>query len=421
MRRGGFDSKQWKAITSNYDKIILDEPAAEKLYCFNDRQVEALLGITETLAWRTRWYSPTKQNIEAEQVREFRDEIRKILMGGCSCNCNGGSAWDDKRFRYELARLDDGTPRSYAPDAPRTTYNSDPDDTTPEQQAARYYALCKAVNNYVDTMIATIAGQVEAGAFVTGVIVAIVTALSPVLGVTIAITLSFALALLDALDNDAQAIEDVKCCMKDGLANKSPTFENFKHSLDLCNFVFGTPAAQLAGWLAEQNSFEANFRAFMVELGLQNGSAQSTDCEECGEWCYLFDLTVDRYENIVKIKDDETTAGWTWQAGVGYLTDNSFHAQITIYIDFPYGSKLRAGGWSGNGFQFAASVATYERDGTIHSGSQSGAGYFQHTGIADDTAKSRFVMVDGGITKCFVRGVGSPPFDLPSDCSNNPF
>lgn len=99
------DRRSWKAQTFDYDYFTLD-PGRSCTVCLTDKQREILLGLTEPLAWSTRWWSSIGTEIDKDTIDLFRDDIRRRIIMSC---CG-----DDEpiQFRYnsdgELERSSDG-------------------------------------------------------------------------------------------------------------------------------------------------------------------------------------------------------------------------------------------------------------------------------------------------------------------------
>lgn len=99
------DRRAWKAQTFDFD-YFTTEPGRSCTVCLTDKQRELLLGLTEPVAWSTRWWSSIGTEIDQDTIDEFRDDIRRRIIMAC---CG-----DDEpiQFRYDedgnLERSSDG-------------------------------------------------------------------------------------------------------------------------------------------------------------------------------------------------------------------------------------------------------------------------------------------------------------------------
>ncbi|MCA9324444.1 hypothetical protein KDA23_00020, partial [Candidatus Saccharibacteria bacterium] len=215
MSTSRYDAKRWKAITHNYDEIAA--PSEETtMICLTETELQVLIVLTEYLEWPTRYYSPTNQPIDRATVLNFAEELRCKLMcdcnsspgGYCTCNTN---VLINQLYQLQLQQADTGSVSSYAPQAPDTTYSSDSGDTTPELQIKRSNALCLAVSSYVDAILNELKTKAAALGLVTGAVGAVTAVSLPMAGLIITFIGSAVAGMLEAIANDEQAVEDVKC------------------------------------------------------------------------------------------------------------------------------------------------------------------------------------------------------------------
>ena len=325
MSTSRYDAKRWKAITHNYDEIA--SPNEETtMVCLTETELQVLIVLTEYLEWPTRYYSPTNQPIDRATVLNFAEELRCKLM----CDCAGGSAaycacntniLINQLYQLQLQQADTGSVSSYAPQAPDTTYSSDSGDTTPELQMQRSDALCLAVSSYVDTILNELKTKAAALGLVTGAVGAVTAVSLPMAGLIITFIGSAVAGMLEAIANDEQAVEDVKCCMLQGLTGQEITLENFAAALGGCGFDFGSGSAQLSAMVNSYNQEIANFRAFNVALGQAMPSASLADCE-CEDQL-IFDFTVDQYGFVIPPAAGEAINGFG-----DYVVDTGFVSEV---------------------------------------------------------------------------------------------
>jgi hypothetical protein len=404
-------TRHLKAVFNEYDSLLGEGAHLdENWYCLTDSQVKALLPHVEPMGWLTRWFSASKQVMDADVIEAFRDDIRKRLLMPCNCGGNGIDPSSNAIIAINLETLDDGTIGSYAPNAPDDTFNHDTSETTPEEAGARLSSLCRAVDSYVDTIIVAMVNDADNSVLALGIIAAIITALNPVAGMIFAGFTASAVALINELGADQQAINDVKCCLLAGLKDKENTFDNFKISLANCGFTALSNASQLAFRVDQANHFQANYRAFNSFLSLSYGMEQSIeDCPFCEGWCYNLDFTQSAFADIVQIISAETSAGAGYVASTGFVAGAG--EQVTIKVDLPVGSWLTdfadKHGVPGN-----ALLATQDRDlNNITTSYGASNGWAVQAGITDtDPARVRVLVVAGTITDLFIRGHGIDPF-----------
>ena len=247
MTKPGTQKSKFKAVLHGYDYIF--DPAAsqdEKLYCLTDPQVKTLLVAIDPLAWPTRWYSLTNQAILKDVLEAFADDIRKRLLMPCNCGGNGIDPNGNLIIAIDLEDKDDGTVQSYAPAAPDDTFSHGTGETDPILAAQRFSSLCRAVSSYVDTIIVQMVNDADQSLLALGIISAIIFIFHPMAGLFLAGVTGSAVALINELGADEQAINDVKCCLLDGLKNAENTFENFKLAMADCGFEDLSNQAQLA-------------------------------------------------------------------------------------------------------------------------------------------------------------------------------
>lgn len=182
-------------------------------------------------------------------------------------------------------------------DVPDTTYTSDSGDP-PGGLPTRQVALCHAIDSYLDTILlvhdkvfdvaetlleVTAAGAVAAGAAIPAVLVALA-------GI-------FLDAYTDALFEDQEARQKLRCCMYDSLKEADPRdWPAFRDSLLDCGFEPPTHESTLAGFVNATNHIRPNHIIFLTFLGatwplaelqLLEGADRCT-CDEVPGTCWDF-------------------------------------------------------------------------------------------------------------------------------------
>lgn len=175
---------------------------------------------------------------------------------------------------------DDGTPQSFAPDAPED-WDTDPSDSTPEAVQARSDALCAAVTTYAVQSLS----QMAQSTGITAVALAGLSGLLPGWGLGIAVfTLVGAVGLIAAL-SDLNAVREVICCMLDALRGNECDLESFQQSLNSCDGLSAN-GELIRSALNGANANPDNYRAFTSQLGSFYSAAYSDpagvpDCTCC--------------------------------------------------------------------------------------------------------------------------------------------
>lgn len=214
--------------------------------------------------------SEADKDAAIQQIRELLDSMACSCSEPCDCSLIVQvSALLAAQISITLEGLDDGTVESFAPDAPNTTWDSDSGDVGEEEIDRREAALCWAIAQYIVEICRQGAAEIGRLADVITVLGVIIAFFNPPLGLFFSILGRLTDVFFDALVDDPTAIQNVICCMYDGLSGEAVNFETFKASLDECGFSFGTNEAQLAGVVAQMNRSEANYRVFARFVGEQ--------------------------------------------------------------------------------------------------------------------------------------------------------
>jgi len=263
--------KSWRALIYNFDALD-DIPDGSALYCLTNKQAAWLLANCSYYAWKTRWDIPPDQ-INQAILNQEQAELEYNLM-----TCFDMSWLEQLQYLFDRT-VDEqlelfseqygigGIPDINA-DSPTTIYN---DDDSPD----RINALCFACDTYVRTIINAWAEKLRLAQTALD-FSAFAVSFVPYIGRIAAVAvkaLSIVTQVAVNAANDDTAIEEVVCCMFNGLYGNSVNQANFELSLNSCDFIPGSNAAILRDIIAaDLDNFE-NWLSFMNTLG---------DC-----WVYL--------------------------------------------------------------------------------------------------------------------------------------
>lgn len=256
----------------------------------------------------TRWFNYKKDDVEPHAGKLAADVWRDIFVSidlGDDCTmpcCPETNALllqlqtlTNQNLAYQLELADNGTPQSFAPNAPNQWDAGTAQNTA--GQLRGFNALCNAIKAYIAWALWQQALGIAAGASVLGAIadhfLGHPDRVIPALPFSIPeVVQTITVELLDGIVNDAEAIDRVACCMKKAFRGNEVNFDTFKVSAQSCGFSFPNNDAQLAGIVNGFNQNEANYRAFVRMLVDQRAQASDTE-NQCGccddSWNWLFD------------------------------------------------------------------------------------------------------------------------------------
>lgn len=189
-------------------------------------------------------------------------------------------------IQQQQALLDDGdTAASF--NAPEN-FDTDSGDSGGDV-AARRYALCRLVKQYIATELYNQALPLAYASSAIAALINFVAFGNPLGGMISHNLQNLTTSMLQGMLNDCQAITDVACCMIDGLSGQPTTIDAIAHSLDGCGFTFPSNAAQIAGMVANSNRDAANARAFIAAMRKSfddakagsGGTEADCNCECC--------------------------------------------------------------------------------------------------------------------------------------------
>jgi len=325
-------SKQWKAVTIDWDALALQDDDDQCTICISTREAAILKALLITAYWPTRW-----DNL-GDTPKVLKERMARLDNRLDVCADVGGESWLtilalNALFKALFERLWDGSPTDINPDAPTGIWNTgDTDD--------RNAALCMAAMALVDT-IAAMEQQALAWRYAgTRLIFAVLKILIPgfaawgvlVLGELLGeLTYEIAMAALD----DRQARLDVACCMLAALKGEAVTEEVLSESLDGCGFTPGTNEAIVRDYVYESIQstdtyyamIDAAGRAFVQVSVLGINLCECGDCGYCGFDEPLYDMAYTIEYGVLDI---------------GGNPANCLHASEWTVPEYDHGRKVRA-------------------------------------------------------------------------------
>jgi len=256
--------RDWKAVTYDYQAIVGATDGRECLVCLTDRQIMWLMANVIYMRWTTRWRN---LSVDAQILGDMADDLEDRLMHCLDFSTSQVAYIYSQQVTADLdgmqARYDAGGIPGLNPDSPTDNFDG---DASPDREGALCTASTLYVRSYIDDWLARAQG-------VSGLIVAIQTVtsvLSPAGGVIAGVVLSglayVTQVAVDAMSDDA-AIDDVICCLRDGLRGKPISDANFAIALDNCNFAVGSNRAIIRDIIASDLSQFANYLSFVDSLG----------------------------------------------------------------------------------------------------------------------------------------------------------
>lgn len=83
-------------LKQDYD-YVFSRSSSEHCYSLTKQHIAALLALSDYLGWQTRWYSPTEQTINTDQIEAFTSDLVWRLMNPVQC---GQPTNDEDCFTY---------------------------------------------------------------------------------------------------------------------------------------------------------------------------------------------------------------------------------------------------------------------------------------------------------------------------------
>jgi len=311
---------------------ICDEPAVA--LCINAEWMPIIRGLFHVLDQPDIWDTE-----DADEIFAARQQIQELMsMGDCLC----GYGATDLTIQgvvnltlhnqyiqvFELDGLD-----GVAPDRPDTAFDEDAGDTGDEIRE-REIALCWAVTDYVTTVV-------EKGifnAFVPDAVTLIATGIisfliTPIGGLVYALASAVAEEMINKVANDPALIEQVACCMLNGLEGQTITEANFAAALDGCGFAPLSDEAFVSDAVKDGLGDTGNFLAFVARLGAYMNTVDILDECPCDTGATCVDFTIDEQGFSADIRPGPTP-GALYDPGVGW--DNPVTASINHRISIKH-------------------------------------------------------------------------------------
>jgi len=429
--------KKWRAITYNWD-VLSTYGNTTNLYCLTDFQAAWLLSNTQYMRWTSRW---SNCPCTSEDLDAMAAELEYNLM-----NCFDTSWIPQMQYVYQRANDQQLTEFELAYDAdgiaginentPTDFYNGD--DSTNRQKA-----LCMACETYVKSIITQWSNQLRAAQFAlqfAGFIVYEVPYVGLIAGIVVE---ALAIATQVAIDaaNDQDAIEEVVCCMFNGLYEQAVNQANFEICLDGCGFDPGSNAAIVRDIIAADIDQDKNWYSFLNALGnawiyLQAGVDYTCACVPETTFSHYFDFTLDNggFTRVTSGVGSGTAGVWT--AGTGWVATNTFYPSSTyrkiVYLQRTFDARtitkilvtfdLTKGSWSNPAEFIIADRATGLPSADItYAASANGNGQtVELNGSANissftlrhlsSLASSNSYSGSAIIKSVYIEGIGSDPF-----------
>lgn len=287
--------KQWRAITYDWD-ILATYGQESNLYCLTDFQAAWLLSNTDYMAWKNRWSNcPCTE----DDMYAMKAELEYNLMNCFDTRWMGQLQYmydqlqNDQLEEYQIEYDADGI-AGINEDTPTDFYNGD-------DSLNRQKALCMACDIYIRSYLNQFldsASQELTGLIVAGVVVQLVPGFGLIAGAILAGLAYLTQQYVDAC-NDSDAINDLVCCMFNGLYDQNVNQEHFEDSLAGCDFEPGTNQFRLQGLVSSDLNQIKNWFSFLDALGkawdlLEKGISYTCDCvPEPPTWIYNSQFTVD--------------------------------------------------------------------------------------------------------------------------------
>lgn len=425
----------FKAIALDYEYwLSLSEEGC--LYCLNERQVYIILAMSDYVGWPTRWYNP--DNIDKFTVQLIQSELMEAVMS-CTdvsilvdqANLNlvrdtTNKALQSQALRDILEDRYDGSPTSINPNAPTVDFGS---------SGTRLDALCSGLTAFVYQFAQGQADSVRAGQIGGLAAVALIAALlipglnfffivgasiAVVLGLgTIGVSTSVAIAAL----TDTDALNDVVCCMRDGLKDLSVSEANWLICLSDCSFPLGSNQQIVADFITA--TLADNYLTILNILGEAYtgviGGASIPVCPCSDEWCYDNNLLLDNGSAYgIELSVDGNSTQWILDTGLqGNTVGNGDRNFAKVVFPSPryvgtvtfswdtVSSYAGANWWIGNGgYGSAASMTTGQT-----SASRTFNSFATEIWFGFERSGSNVSPI-ANIVNMTIDGTGVPPFGI---------
>jgi len=311
---------------------ICEDPAIN--LCINSTWMPIIRGLFQVLDQPDVWDTE-----DDDEIFAVRQQIKELMaMGDCLCGYGATDAVIrlsvDLTLHNQYVKIfnDDGLD-GVAPDRPDTAFDEDAGDTGDEIRR-RELALCGAVTDYVTSVV-------EKGifnAFIPDAVTLLTSgAISFLVGPLGGLVYRFASevfeAIINKVANDPGLIEDVACCMLNGLEGKAITEANFEAALDDCGFGPVSDQAFISDAVKTGLDDTGNFLSFVAILGGYMDVVDILDVCPCDTGADCVDFTIDEQGFSPDIRPGPVL-GALYVAGVGF--DNPVAASINHRISIKH-------------------------------------------------------------------------------------
>lgn len=337
-------TKQWRAITTNWDILSTYSNSESRLYCLTPFQAAWLLSVTEYFRWSSRWENCpcTQSDLDA-----MKAEMEYNLM-----NCLDFQPYQ-LQYLYDSAQQnligdytaswDGSNPSSVNPDAPDDFFNGD-------GSQSREDALCTALTLWSYSYAVNWsqkASLILGLAYAAGQLIDFMIPVGGQIAVQVIADLSEPLqSQVDALNN-LDALDEVICQWNGALQGLAINASNWNSSISGLSFV-----PESDEWIIQQlfnsdTQLLGNFLSFVNSLGEGYELAQIgvfiCACRVCTEVSETFDFTIQEYGDIWTPRPD--TPPQQWISGQGWEGLNEFGVQVYTdrYVNVTSVSEVSTG------------------------------------------------------------------------------
>lgn len=318
-----FNTKtRYKAPLLDYDWLF-EQSTNGCLYCLDYQEIALLLALVEVQRWKTRWVSPSEQEIDQDTISDLVDRLENDLM---TPRCGDNNAeWlarqnmndvlnELRRERYT------GNPQDIDARCPDDYFNYSGTET--ENQA-----LCAAVSAYVALKMVETYGLYAAAAATAALATGLLFWLGgPLLGIAggiVTAVTGIALNNVQAAINDHEAMENVSCRLYRSLRGVAISEENFYSALDDLFSQSDNEAVIVS--VLQAGEQQPNYLHFLALLGQSKGNSDNgLDTCLCGdEWCHEWYLE-DNNGGFAVYNGYEGE----YQAGIGWVNNSEVQTMI---------------------------------------------------------------------------------------------
>jgi len=290
--------KVGKIIEVDLD-FVLEQ--GDELVCLqlSRKSIALLLAIAHFQHWKTRWYSTgvisqdVIDTLASNAEFQLMDESNPCMTDPCCPETNELLrqllAAQGQTVGLTLQQLDDGTPQSFAPEAP-TNWDGESADS-PYSNDSYNNALCSAVNDFLASAIRDAGVNLGLAATIGGLISGAIGIVNPVAGFVVRVVVGLTAAALTAAMNDTQAVQNVVCCIIRGLKGREVSASTLAGSLAASGCALSDANEQVIATVF--NTYASNldnYRAFTRHYTGQLSTDDSANtCACCNSSNWRFD------------------------------------------------------------------------------------------------------------------------------------